>query len=87
MEINPIFPDIWFNLGMIYMTQNNFEKALNSFSKNLSMNDSNCEVWGNLGVCFIQLKKYKQAIARTEAKIAQLKKAQQINKQNKEPQR
>ena len=62
MEINPIFPDIWFNLGMIYMTQNNFDKALNSFSKNLSMNDSNCEVWGNLGVCFIQLKKFKQAI-------------------------
>ena len=20
------------------------------------MNDSNCEVWGNLGICFIQLK-------------------------------
>ena len=62
MEINPIFPDIWFNLGMIYMQEKNFQKSLNAFSKNLSINDSNCEVWGNLGVCFIQLKKFKQAI-------------------------
>ena len=62
MEINPIFPDIWFNLGIIYMNEKNYQKSLNCFSKNLSINDSNCDVWGNLGVCFIQLKKFKQAI-------------------------
>jgi tetratricopeptide (TPR) repeat protein len=62
MEINPIFPDIWFTLGIIYMSEKNFIKGINAFGRILQMDDSNSEVWGNLGVCFIQLKKFKQAI-------------------------
>ena len=62
MEINPIFPDIWFTLGIIYMSENNFIKGINSFGRILQMDDSNSEVWGNLGVCFIQVKKFKEAM-------------------------
>ena len=62
MEINPIFPDIWFTLGIIYMSEKNYIKGINSFGRILQMDDSNSEVWGNLGVCFIQVKKFKEAM-------------------------
>ena len=61
MSINPSFPSIWFSLGMIYIQEKNFNKALICFSKILSNDESNGEVWGNMGVCFIQLNKFKEA--------------------------
>ena len=61
MSINPSFPNIWFTLGMIYIGEKNFNKALVAFSKILTNDESNGEVWGNMGVCFIQLKKFREA--------------------------
>jgi tetratricopeptide (TPR) repeat protein len=46
---------------MIYIQEKNFNKALICFSKILSNDESNGEVWGNMGVCFIQLNKFKEA--------------------------
>ena len=62
MELNPVYPDIWFNLGCLYLKKRVFMKALACFSKMLSLDDSNSEVWGNLGVCFIQVNKYREAM-------------------------
>ena len=46
---------------VIYIQEKNFNKALICFSKILSNDDSNGEVWGNMGVCFIQVNKFKEA--------------------------
>ena len=46
---------------MIYIGEKNFNKGLVAFSKILSNDDSNGDIWGNMGVCFIHLNKFKEA--------------------------
>ncbi len=43
MEINPIFPDIWFSLGVIYLQKENWTEACRCFCKSVQLDDSLCK--------------------------------------------
>ena len=62
LEINSLFPNIWFTVGCIYLRLSNWEKAVNAFSKSVGIDDSNSEGWANLGIAFSQMKKSKEAM-------------------------
>lgn len=42
MEINPVFPDIWFSLGCLYLRKQNWAFACRSFAKSVQLDDSSC---------------------------------------------
>ena len=42
MEFNPVFPDIWFNLGVLYLRQQNWAFACRSFGKSVQLDDTLC---------------------------------------------
>jgi len=62
LEINPLFPNIWFTLGCIYLQLKTWEKAVRCFSKCVQLDDSSGESWANLASAFTQLKKDKEAL-------------------------
>jgi tetratricopeptide (TPR) repeat protein len=62
LELNPLFPNIWFTVGCIYLRQSIWEKAINAFSRSVSIDDSNAEGWANLGIAFNQSNKLKEAM-------------------------
>lgn len=41
LEINPIFPKIWFTVGCIYLRLTKFEKAANAFSQSIGIDEDN----------------------------------------------
>jgi hypothetical protein len=40
MEINPIFPDIWFSMGIIYMKNKNWVMSCRCFAKAVQLDDT-----------------------------------------------
>jgi len=62
LEINPIFPNIWFTLGCAYLKMKNWEGAIKSFSSSIQIDDSSGESWANLASSFSQVKKNKEAL-------------------------
>lgn len=62
LEINPLFPNIWFTLGCIYLRISQWENAIRSFSKCVSVDETNAEGWANLGLAFNQTNKIKEAL-------------------------
>lgn len=54
LQINPLFPKIWFTLGCIQLGKKLFDKASLSFQKCTSFDDDNWEAWSNLGLCYSQ---------------------------------
>jgi hypothetical protein len=41
LEINPLFPKIWFTVGCIYLRLTKFEKAANAFSQSIAIDEDN----------------------------------------------
>jgi len=62
MEINPMFPNIWFTMGCIYLRLSNWQMAIKCFSKSVGLDESSADAWANLGLAFAQVKKLKEAI-------------------------
>jgi uncharacterized protein YbcI len=62
MEINPMFPNIWFTMGCIYLRLKNWPNASRSFSKCVALDETNSEGWANLGLAFAQVNKLKEAL-------------------------
>lgn len=62
LEVNPLFPKIWFTLGCLYLSFKKYEDAIRSFNQSLSFDEDNAEGWGNLGICFSQVGKFNQSL-------------------------
>ena len=62
LEISPLFPNIWFTLGCVYLRVKNWASAVNALSKSVSIDDSSSETWANLGISFSQVGKIKEAV-------------------------
>ena len=62
LEINPLFPNIWFTLGCANLTIKNWEGAIRAFSQSIQIDDSTGEGWANLANAFSQIKKNKEAL-------------------------
>jgi len=57
LALNAIFPKTWFALGCCYMLQNNWDKALGSFTRVISLEPSDSEAWTNIASIHLQNKK------------------------------
>ena len=62
LDINPLFPNIWFTLGCLYLSKRLFEKSIYAFNQSLSIDDESAEAWANLGISFSQVNKQKEAL-------------------------
>ncbi len=62
MEINPMFPNIWFTMGCIYLRMSNWQMAVRCFSKSVALDETSADAWANLGLAFAQIKKLKEAV-------------------------
>lgn len=62
LEINPLFPNVWFTLGCIYLKLANWTNAARAFSRCVQIDESNGEAWANLGSAFNQMNKGSEAI-------------------------
>jgi tetratricopeptide (TPR) repeat protein len=54
LEINPLFDDIWFKLGSIYLRLDNKEKATQSFVRCVNVNPEHVQAWVNLSAVYAE---------------------------------
>jgi len=52
LEINPLFDEIWFNLGSIYLKLDNKQQAKNAFVRCVSVNPEHVQAWVNLSAVY-----------------------------------
>ena len=52
LDINPLFDDIWFNLGSIYLKLDEKEKAKNAFVRCVAVNPEHVQAWVNLSAVY-----------------------------------
>jgi len=59
LEINALYPRIWFALGCVQMRLEKLEDALNSFTRVVHQDPEDGEAWNNMASAWISLgKKY-----------------------------
>jgi tetratricopeptide (TPR) repeat protein len=61
LEINPLYPNIWFTLGCAYMKLKNWPDACSTFQKLICVDPNLAEGWNNLAACHISLGNYAEA--------------------------
>ena len=67
---DPEYIDAYINLGTIYFSQKDYEKALDMFKTATEKDKSNVDAFSNLGKVEYKLKKYAEAEASFKAAIA-----------------
>jgi len=60
-EINRNFPDSQNELGLIYLLKSNFNDAIMLFNRALEISPENSGYICNLGLCYLEMKKYESA--------------------------
>lgn len=58
LELNKLYPDIWFTLGCAYMHIKDYKQAIYAFGTVVSIDDRKTEAWANIANCYITEKKY-----------------------------
>jgi tetratricopeptide (TPR) repeat protein len=53
LQINRLYPDIWFTLGCAYMRNEDFNNAIYAFGTVVSIDDRRVEAWANIANCYI----------------------------------
>lgn len=59
LEIDATHPIIYSNLGLVYRKLENFEKAIECYSKELEFSVETSKTINNRAYCFAKLKAYK----------------------------
>mgnify|MGYP001551046384 CR=1 FL=1 len=62
LNVNPNHPDALHLAGLIYLSNNQNNKAEEHIKKSTQIVSNNTDYWNNLGICYYNQKKYKQAI-------------------------
>lgn len=62
-ELMPDFSPAWYNSGHVYVRQQNYQSALDNFSKSIALTPSFAEAYFNRGLTHIYLKKRDEGIS------------------------
>jgi len=62
-ELMPDFSPAWYNSGHVYVRQQNYQSALDNFSKSIALTPSFAEAYFNRGLTHIYLKKKDEGIS------------------------
>jgi len=62
IDLNPNYPDAWFNKGLSLFKLEKYPEAINSFINEISINPNNVEAWLNRGFAHSMLEEFVQAI-------------------------
>ena len=62
-ELMPDFSPAWYNSGHVYVRQQNYQSALDNFSKSITLTPSFAEAYFNRGLTHIYLKKRDEGIS------------------------
>lgn len=61
LEMEPNRADIYFKLGVFYMSQNEINRALENYTKAVQLNPRDADSYFNLGFMHVELKQYEKA--------------------------
>jgi len=61
VDIDPNRPDIYYKMGVYYMSKNEINKAIEAYTKSTQIDPKFTDSYYNLGVIFIDLKEYQDA--------------------------
>lgn len=61
VEINPLYPNVWFTLGCAYMKVKSWTEALNAFQKLVCIDSNLAEAWNNLAACHMSMGNHLEA--------------------------
>ena len=66
LDINKLYPSVWFTLGCAYIKKELYEKAIYAFGNVVSYDESHGEAWSNIASSYMQLSKPKEAQSSLE---------------------
>lgn len=68
-ETNPQDAEAWTQLGNEFFDSDQYEKAIQAYSKSLELNPNNADVWTDLGIMFRRSGKPEEAIKKFDKAI------------------
>ncbi|KAF5433807.1 Tetratricopeptide (TPR) repeat containing protein [Candidatus Methanophagaceae archaeon] len=63
LELNPEYPDAYYNRGATYYNLKDYEKAISDYNKALELNQEYVDAYNNRGLAYGDLKDYGKAIS------------------------
>lgn len=61
LQLNPLFEEIWFNLGICQMAQGDWNNAIIAFRRVVLIQPEYAEAWNNLSCSYLKLNDYHNA--------------------------